>query len=212
VEGACAALQLPVPIVYRARPDGAHGRQLGVEVLSTQPPSLVISSSLLERAAVDPAEAQVLAFLVARAVTLILPQHALAGTRSPAELHQLLNVALHLARPRDEVHPEVQALVDRLEPLVPGGELASLEEAADRLAARRTELDMVELANTVQLRALRAGLLLSGSIEAAVTAARRHPESLRTLPTHTAVRGIVLFSIAEEYFSLRRKLGLGLPA
>jgi hypothetical protein len=88
-----------------------------------------------------------------------------------------------------------------------GADKDLLASAVGKLRKAGGSLDLKRWVAAVDLSADRVGLLLAHDLQIA-TEAIRSTEKESSVPVKDRMREIVLFSVSEEYFALRRKLGI----
>jgi hypothetical protein len=121
------------------------------------------------------------------------------------ELAALFAAAISAARPSLAVDASVAKLGAALRKLLEPGPLAHLERLVAIFVERDAKVDIARWIAGAERTALRAGLLLSGDIEAMKSA-------LALVPTapEGAMADLLTFAMSEPYFALRQRLGIAL--
>ena len=73
-------------------------------------------------------------------------------------------------------------------------------------------IDLKKWVQGVDLTADRAGLLLANDLELAEEMIKAADESASAVPPRDRMKELVLFSISDHYFALRRRLGVNIDA
>jgi len=91
---------------------------------------------------------------------------------------------------------------------MPPATLARLTEASGKLNGDGETLDIERWIGATDLSAARLALVLTGELAAAfrVISSEAIPQS--TVPIHRRMADLVAFSVSDDYFVLRRELGL----
>jgi tetratricopeptide (TPR) repeat protein len=210
-------LGVPVPEVY-VLPDAPGGIDLAnARAGAALAPSLVIGKEMLQTP--GPSETET-AFLAARQLAMLRPDHFLrwpAVVPTVAELQIVVLAAIRLVNADFAVPDELRAPVAKYGEFL--GKLASpqlfeqLEMLVGRFAAARSEVTIADLtrwSRAVYLTVTRAGLLICNELEVAARLGQVGAAASGALEAAEVVRDLVEFSISEEYFVLRRHLGMGL--
>ncbi|HSP20609.1 MAG TPA: Adventurous gliding motility protein K, partial [Myxococcaceae bacterium] len=163
-------------------------------------------------------------FLIGRAVFALLERTALAAKVSEPELADLLGDCVRVVAPEFEgLGRRDESRIRTLRKLLSRKSLRALEEPAGELARG----PVPELARTLQgmfASGNRAGLLICGDPAVALTmvlredpavATSKTPESqemiIRAVRERSDLRALLIFSVSEELFTLRDKVGPTLP-
>jgi tetratricopeptide (TPR) repeat protein len=152
-----------------------------------------------------------LAFLWARTLVLLLPEHRLLSSYpTKTELGKLLLGALAIAEVEGaDVEGDVAELADELEAELDDETLEELRVAAKALGRRRIRSRVETFARSVSAAATRAGLIAAGDVSLAIDLARRFP-----LPGDVSLdeqlADIRAYAISSEHRTLRGRLGVAL--
>ncbi len=182
----------------------AGGEAVFAPVLAPKPVLTVAPEVVAGHRALD---AAALRFHAARALMGMRPGWVAARVLSLAELKQLVDAAVIFGGAAETLGAEAEAaarpLAARLEKALPAERRPGVGDAARRFAEARRVGDLITFAEAVEHSAVRAGLLLAGTPQAAVEALRIEGEVARQ-----ALRELVRFAIDPAHGALRRKLGL----
>jgi hypothetical protein len=130
--------------------------------------------------------------------------------RTPAILHGVLGVLRALGTPKAgaPLDGEAGQLRAHLGRTMPPAVLARLGEATRKLNGAGEALDVEKWIGATDLSAARLALALTGELAAAfrVISSEAIPQS--TVPIHRRMADLVAFSVSDDYFALRRELGL----
>ncbi|HET6981409.1 MAG TPA: tetratricopeptide repeat protein, partial [Myxococcaceae bacterium] len=198
--------------VYQAR------RGLMV-VEPSDPPSICVGQDVVRRF-----NSREQKFLIGRAVFALLQRSALAGKLPEQELADLLGDCIRLVVPGFEgLGRRDEERIRTLRKLLPRKALRALEEPARQVA----DGPVPDLGKTLQglfASGNRAGLLVCGDPAVALTmvlredpafSASKAPESkesvLHAVRDRADLRALLTFSVSEELFTLRDKVGPTLP-
>jgi tetratricopeptide (TPR) repeat protein len=200
---ACHALGTTPPDLFF---DGKEREALVLRNLregATHTPALVVGT--LE-AKGQPSDLAELDFRVARAAALLRPETLLRGLAPPAllqnALESLLAIGGALPVPMDSLSEEIAALV----PAELAGPLG--EEARRLVAERGTSPSVTAWMGGVDLTSARIAFALTGDLAAAAQVIVNAPPDSSPLPAKRRLKDLVAFSVSEDYFDVRRALGV----
>jgi tetratricopeptide (TPR) repeat protein len=187
-------LALPVPEVYRS----PHNP--GMEIIATQPPSLVVGAAILGQA-----DERLLAFLLARTLTWFHPWHTLANYVPADGLKFLLAAAVTYVR-QGSAPPETpdRNLADvqwQLSKRLGAEGEAKLEALVGRLGSPSVSRWL----SGVELTSNHAGLLASQDVKAGFAALNAAPPSRSRLPREDQLAELALYATSKEFGTLRRR-------
>jgi hypothetical protein len=152
-----------------------------------------------------------LAFLWARTLVLLLPEHRLLSSYpKKTELGKLLLAALAIAEVEGaDVEGDVAELADELEAELDADALEQLKKAAKQLGRRRIRSRVETFARSVIAAATRAGLIAAGDVSLAVDLGRRFPLA-GDVSVEEQLADIRAYAISNEHRTLRARLGVAL--
>jgi tetratricopeptide (TPR) repeat protein len=203
-------LGVPQPELY-LRPespgelDMANTREKGQLV-----PSFVVGASLLQGR-----PEKELAYVIGKKLALMRADHFVRWPTvvpTVAELKVVFLAAMRLVSPKFEVKADLQQPVaqylDLLRKLTPPQTLEQLGVVVQRFISAKGEADLHKWSNAVDLTATRAGFLTCNDLEVAARLAQTEPVSVGVVEPKEKIRDLILWSISDEYFTLREHLGL----
>ncbi|MBM4319602.1 MAG: tetratricopeptide repeat protein, partial [Deltaproteobacteria bacterium] len=192
-----------VPQVY-LKGEGHMGMKNGY----TEPWSLIIGPDMLQGR-----PERELAFLLGKALTLFRPEHYLAGVLPTSHLKILFYAALKLTHPESNVPLPTEAeafaeILRHMQKTLPPPILADLDKRVSLVLRARIEVDLSGWLDGVDATSNRVGLLLCGDLETATRLIRSEQGAIGKASAQQRAEDLFLWSISEEYFSLRKALGL----
>ncbi|MDW8248277.1 MAG: tetratricopeptide repeat protein [Myxococcales bacterium] len=183
----------------------------GLSFVHAQTPALVLGHAAL---AAD-APPQAMAFLAARQLAYFRPgfyTRYLVPTNTG--LKSWLFAAIKLIAPQFPVSPDIEGPVkdnmDLLSKHFHGPARDHLASLVTKMLQGGGSLDLRRWVSAIDLSADRAGFLLAHDLEVAAELIKAREEP--TLPARERLKELVLFSVSEEYFHLRRKLGIAIDS
>jgi hypothetical protein len=173
-------------------------------------PSFVVGANLLQGRA-----EKELAYVIGKKLTLMRPDHFVRWPTvvpTVAELKVVFLAAMRLVQPKFEVKADLQQPVGQylqvLPKLVPPQMLEQLSAVVQRFIAAKGEADISRWSNAVDMTATRAGLLICNDLDVAARVVQTEPVSIGVAEPKDKIRDLLLWSISDEYFTLREHLGL----
>lgn len=195
-------LNIPLPIRLFLLEKTPGGLQ---DVVGSQPPAIRAGNTLLTGQ--NPSD---LNFILGRHLAYYRPEHFIrVMMKSHTELRVVLLAGLRLAG-LGAADPQVDATAQALaQGITNTAHLDALRAVARKFIETGAPADIKKWMMNVELTALRAGLLVSGDLDAA---ARVVPilqtDASVDMPPKDKLKELVLFSVSEEYFRLREALGI----
>jgi hypothetical protein len=176
-----------------------------VHVPGSNPPASVCGATLLS--GFSPPD---LAFVIARHLSYYRGEHFVRTLLSSnTELRTVLLAAMRIAGVLPQSEPAVDQTAQQLAARLNPTQAEALRSLGKRFVDAGARTDVKQWIQAVELTGCRAGFLLAGDLE---TAARMiqslPPEGAVDLPPKEKIKEVVLFSVSEEYFRLRRTLGI----
>jgi tetratricopeptide (TPR) repeat protein len=176
-----------------------------VHVPGSNPPASVCGATLLS--GFSPPD---LAFVIARHLSYYRGEHFVRTLMtSNAELRTVLLAAMRIAGVLPQSEPAIDQTAQQLAARLTPAQAEALRSLGKRFVDAGARTDVKQWMQAVELTGCRAGFLLAGDLE---TAARMiqslPPEGPVDLPPKEKIKEVVLFSVSEEYFRLRRTLGI----
>lgn len=173
-------------------------------VVGSNPPAVICGSTLLSGyTATD------LSFVNARFLTYYMPEHFIRTLiASHSELRLVLLAGMRIGGVGG-ADPQVDALAQQLMQRLNVASQDGLRQVCRRFVEAGARTDIKQWMQTVELTALRAGLLICNDLETAKNMIQAlPPEGSVDLPPAEKVKEVVLFSVSEQYFKLREALGI----
>jgi len=203
-------LGVPQPELY-LRPESPGELDLANAREKTQLlPSFVVFSGLLQGR-----PEKELAYVIGKKLTLMRPDHLVrwpAVVPTVAELKVVFLAALKLVQPKFEVRSDSAQAVGQylqvLPKLVPAQMIEQLGAVVQRFINAKGEADINRWATAVDLTATRTGYLICNDLEVAARLVQTEPVSIGIAEPKDKLRDLLLWSISEEYFTVREHLGL----
>jgi tetratricopeptide (TPR) repeat protein len=173
-------------------------------------PSFVVGANLLQGR-----PEKELAYVIGKKLTFMRPDHYVRWPNvvpTVAELKVVFLAALKLVQPNVPVKADLAQPVgqyyDALRKLVPPQMMEQLGVVVQRFLATKAEADLHKWSNAVDLTGTRAGLLICNDLEVAARLAQAEPMAVGVVAPNEKIKDLILWSISDEYFSLREHLGL----
>ena len=177
---------------------------------TTQSPSFVVGKELLHGR-----PQKELAFVIGQQLAFMRPEHFLNLALSATSLlRQVFFTALRMCAPQFPVPAEDAAAVDKyvadVRKRMHPAQLEQLNGVVKKFLARQPEIDLKKWSVGVQLTANRVGLILCNDLEVAANRLSTEPTGVGGLSPKDKVKELALYSVSEEYFGVRKQLGLAI--
>lgn len=173
-------------------------------------PSLVVGANLLQ-GRTD----KELAYVIGKKMTFMRPDHFVRWRQvvpSVSALKPAFLAAVKLVQPSLTLKGELEATVTQyaqyLARAVAPQALEQLGVIVPKFLATKAEADLNRWSVAADYTATRAGFLLTNDLEVAVRLAQAEPLEVGSAEGKDKVRDLILWSISDEYFSLRKDLQL----
>ncbi len=108
----------------------------------------------------------------------------------------------------DSLEGEVGRLTDHLRKTVPTAVLEQVGVVADRMNVPPGNGTVAGWRTATDLTANRVGLILCNDLEIAARAVATEPVTMSNLPAKDRLRDLIAYAVSEEYFAVRRHLGI----
>jgi tetratricopeptide (TPR) repeat protein len=158
---------------------------------------------------------QELALLAGRHLTYYRPEHyALVFFPTLAELSSLVLAAVRLCIPGLSAPPGEGAsrVATGLGGALTPDEKAALEAAVAAIDARGGKLDLLAWIRSVELTAMRAGLLLAGDLRVATRTLKEESRAIGELSAEAKRGDMLAFTASDAYGRLRERMGVAVLA
>ncbi|MDP9002245.1 MAG: tetratricopeptide repeat protein, partial [Myxococcota bacterium] len=180
----------------------------GLGFLHAHTPAIVLGRAAFE----SEVPTQSLAFVCGRHVTYFRPGYYVRHlVPTGTGLKAWLFAAIKLCVPQFPIAPELEGQVDEAMALTAqdfhGVQREMLASTVSKLLQSGGAVDLKKWVTAIDLTADRAGFLLAHDLQMA-TDVMRATEEASSVPPKERIKEIVLFSISEEYLTLREKLGI----
>jgi golgin subfamily B member 1 len=171
-------------------------------------PSVVVRPNLMQ----NKGERE-LAFLSARRLAYMRPEYFLKlALQSNSELKGAMLAAIVMVQPRfpvpADVAPIVQQYLPEMQRRIAPQMLEQLATVVNRFLKDMPEINLAQWGFSVDYATCRAGFIVSGDLEVAARVVSSEPTVVGGPQVNHKVADLVLYSISEEYFSVRQSLGL----
>ncbi|XXX82260.1 tetratricopeptide repeat protein [Sorangium sp. So ce134] len=204
---AAGVLGLEPPVTFQNPNDGG-----GVSFLHAHVPAIVLGAAALQM----DLPTQAAAFIAARHLTYYRPGMYLRHlVPTGTGLRAWLFAAIKLISPTFPITKELEGPVKEnlsvLDPIIVG-------PARDQLASIVTKLlqagaiDLKRWVSGVDLTADRAGFLLANDLELAQEMIKAADEASAAVPQKERLKELMLYAVSEEYFAIRKRLGINIDS
>ena len=202
-----ATLAVPLPDVYRM--EGESGQTTLVNVRQRTGPraTLLLGPPTMRRNSFD------LVFDLAPHFSFLRPERfPKIALRTPPILQGVLAVLRTFGAPNGGMPLEGEAgqLKAHLAKAMPPTTLARVVEAGRRFDGDAEPIDVEKWIAATDLSAARLALALTGELAAAFRVISSEPIPISTIPAHRRMADLVAFSVSDDYFAVRRELGLAI--
>lgn len=185
----------------------------GISFLFTHEPALLLGQTALR----SDVPLQPAAFIAGQQLTYLRPglylrQLLVSGT----VLKAWLFAAIKLTSPQFPVSQELEGAVSEATQALEAGVMGPARDQLTRVVAKLltsgAALDLKRWVRGVDLTADRVGFLLSHDLETATQIVKASDPGSSSTATEDRLQELVLFSVSEHYFRLRRRLGIAVDS
>ncbi|MDQ3340002.1 MAG: tetratricopeptide repeat protein [Myxococcota bacterium] len=202
-------LNVPLPEVFLVEDNKAGDIQLANAIEKSELcPSFVVRPHLLQ----GKSEREI-AFLSARRLTFMRPEYYLKMLLpTNTELKVALLSALVMVQPRFPIPPDMVQLVQQYLPEMqrrtPPHMLEQLGAVVNRFMQAQPEINLAKWGHSVDATSHRAGFVVCGDLEVAARMVSAEPVVVGGPQVKDKIKELVLYSISEEFFTVRAQMGL----
>jgi hypothetical protein len=158
---------------------------------------------------------QELAFILAKQL-FVMGQHYYLATIDPTyerrkdRLARIVYGVMQLVNPATDVPVKDEGLIEAYR-AIPPADLAELQKFITKMSENpQQHLNLSKWLEMVEHSSNRLAFLLSNDLGAAVRSLKNETGQFSKAPVQDRVREIVLFALSENYFKLRKALGLAI--
>ncbi|MBK9265561.1 MAG: tetratricopeptide repeat protein [Polyangiaceae bacterium] len=175
-----------------------------------EPPSSVAGQTVLT--GFSPQE---LTFIIGKHLAMYRGEHYIK-TLFPTvtELTVLLFAAMKLVQPDTPSPPDIEkqvlATAQTIKQFMQPVQLEGLRMVVKKFVADGAKANLKRWSQCVDITATRAGFLLCGDLEIAKKIIASEPQQPGDLPPQEKLKELLLFSVSEQYFTLRQSLGIAI--
>ncbi|MBC7976949.1 MAG: tetratricopeptide repeat protein, partial [Myxococcales bacterium] len=202
-------LNVPMPEVFLVEDNKSADIQLANAIDKTElAPAFVVRPHLLQ----GKSEREI-AFLSARRLTFMRPEYYLKMLLpTNTELKVVVLSAIVMVQPRFPVPPDMVQLVQQYLPEMqkrtPPQVLEQLGAVVGRFVQAAPEINLAKWGHSVDATSHRAGFVVCGDLEVAARMVSAEPVIVGGPQVKDKIKELVLYSISEEFFSVRAQMGL----
>jgi hypothetical protein len=202
-------LNVPLPEVYLVEDNKPADIQLANAIEKNELcPSFVVRPHLLQ----GKSEREI-AFLSARRLTFMRPDYYLKMLLpTNTELKVVVLSAIVMVQPRFPVPPDMVQLVQQYLPemqkRMPPQLLEQLGAVVQRFVQAAPEINLAKWGHAVDATSHRAGFVVCGDLEVAARMVSAEPVTVGGPQVKDKIKELVLYSISEEFFTVRAQMGL----
>jgi golgin subfamily B member 1 len=202
-------LNVPLPEVFLVEDNKPADIQLANAIEKAELcPSFVVRPHLLQ----GKSEREI-AFLSARRLTFMRPEYYLKMLLpTNTELKVVVLSAIVMVQPRFPVPPDMVQLVQQYLPEMqkrtPPQVLEQLGAVVARFVQAAPEINLAKWGHSVDATSHRAGFVVCGDLEVAARMVSAEPVVVGGPQVKDKIKELVLYSISEEFFTVRAQMGL----
>jgi golgin subfamily B member 1 len=202
-------LNVPLPEVFLVEDNKPADIQLANAIEKNELcPSFVVRPHLLQ----GKSEREI-AFLSARRLTFMRPEYYLKMLLpTNTELKVVILSAIVMVQPRFPVPPDMVQLVQQYLPemqkRMPPQVLEQLGAVVGRFIQAAPEINLAKWGHAVDAVSHRAGFVVCGDLEVAARMVSAEPVVVGGPQVKDKIKELVLYSISEEFFTVRAQMGL----
>ncbi len=188
----------------------APAQVTGLRVAPLNPPAMLVGSDMLSGR-----NMQQLAFVCAKQLFLangyFLASIDDSYETRKAKLMAVVYSIMKMVNPAAEVQGADQAFIEQVLSRIPGPDRTELQKLIQKMSANPAQhLNISKWLEMVEHSANRLGLLLANDVGAAVEAIKNEQGQFSKAPPADRIREVVVFALSDNYFQLRKALGLAI--
>jgi tetratricopeptide (TPR) repeat protein len=191
--------------VYRI-PEGGNG----ILSANLNPPGMMVGGDILSGRSM-----QELAFICSKQL-MMMGQHFYTATIDPtyerrkARLSTIVYTVMKLVNPAAEVPFKDDDLLESFRG-IPAADLQEISKLIAKMSENQQQhLNLSKWLEMIEHSSNRLGFVLSNDLGAAVRCLKNEPGQFSKAPVQDRVRELVLYALSENYFKLRKALGLAI--
>ncbi|MDB4962480.1 MAG: Tetratricopeptide 2 repeat protein [Myxococcales bacterium] len=202
-------LNVPLPEVFLLEDNKPADIQLANAIEKNELcPSFVVRPHLLQ----GKSEREI-AFLSARRLTFMRPEYYLKMLLpTNTELKVVVLTAIVMVQPRFPVPPDMAQLVQQYLPemqkRMPPQVIEQLGAVVSRFIQAAPEINLAKWGHAVDAVSHRAGFVVCGDLEVAARMVSAEPVTVGGPQVKDKIKELVLYSISEDFFTVRAQMGL----
>jgi len=182
-----------------------------IQVANTHDKGILTPSFVVGAPVISAKNERELAFEMAKRIAFLRPEryvrYALPTSLAMANAYDAAVIASGAGHMTDR-GPEVDKLTAHFKKTVAQPVLDQVASFAKKIPASVNGMAVTSWLSAADLTANRVGFIVVGDLESAATQVSKEPLGLTTLSTKDRLKDLLAYSVSEEYFSVRRHLGL----
>ncbi len=187
-----------------------NGADVGIRVANTRDGEKLVPSVLIGDPHANKTDDRELAFELGKRLAYFRPERYVNyALQTLPKLENAYTAALCAAGvEQEEGGEDVEKLTRHLKKTVPGAVLDQVGALARKLGGKQRNGLIAGWRTATDLTANRIGLILCNDLETAARVIATEQTSISTLPAKDRLRDLLAYAVSEEYFAVRRHLGI----
>jgi len=199
---------VPPPEVYLQ--DNRPGE---IQLANTLEKTILIPSFVVGQTLLQGRQEKEIAFVCARKLGMVRPEHYLRlALTTNTELKVALLTAIVLVKRDFPIPPDLQQHVQQyfahMQKHVPPHAYEQLGMVVNQFMQNAPEVDLARWGHAVDATSYRLGFIVCGDLEVAARMVSAEPVVVGGPQVQDKNKELILYSVSEEYFSVRKQLGL----
>jgi hypothetical protein len=195
---------VPAPSVYLKK-----DQALGIRNANAESPAVIIGPDMMQGKS-----DRELAFHIGKRLCWMRPEHYLGSVGYPTEFLKVLFMAtMHITDPSlgvgQTLGEQGEQVIKELQNM-PAQMLMQLQKYMKQYLSTGKNPNLSAWLTAVEHTCIRAGLVMCGNLHEAASAVKNDTNPIGKATVKDKIRELVLFSISDEYFDIRQKLGLAI--